>query len=159
MADDLWDDIIETNLNSVFRVTREVLRNGGLLADGGRIVSVSSTGGKQGVALAAPYCASKSGIIGFTKSVALELALSGVTVNAVCPGFVETPMAERVRAGHAAHFGKSVEEVQRGFEANIPIGRYVAAEEVAGMISFLATKDASSVTGQAINVCGGLGRY
>jgi ketoreductase len=160
LSDELWDAVIETNLTSVFRVTREVLTRGGMLERGsGRIVSIASTGGKQGVVFAAPYSASKHGVVGFTKALGLELASTGITVNAVCPGYVETPMAGKVRAGYAEHWGITEDEVLHRFEAKIPLGRYTSAQEVAGMVAYLASPAAAAVTAQAINVCGGLGTY
>lgn len=160
IGDELWYDVIDTNLNSVFLVTREVLRSGGPLERGwGRIVNIASTGGKQGVVLGAPYSASKHGVIGFTKALGLELAKTGVTVNAVCPGYVETPMARRVRQGYAEHFGTTEEEILERFQAKIPLGRYSTAEEVAGLVDYLVTDAAEPVTAQAMNVCGGLGNY
>ena len=160
IPDELWYDVIETNLSSVFRVTREVLAHGGMTdLPSGRIVNIASTAGKQGVMLAAPYCASKHGVIGFTKALGFELAKTGITVNAVCPGYVETPMAERVRQGYAAHWQTTEEDVLHRFEAKIPLGRYGTAQEVAGMVGYLVSDQAASVTAQAINVCGGLGNY
>ncbi|KAA0021673.1 SDR family NAD(P)-dependent oxidoreductase [Antrihabitans cavernicola] len=160
ISDELWDNIIETNLNSVFRVTRSVLKSGKMVDDGwGRIINIASTGGKQGVALATPYSASKNGVIGMTKALGLELATTGVTVNAVCPGFVETPMAEQVRLGHAQHFGRPEAEIKKEFESRIPIGRYTTTAEAAAMVTYLASDGAGAVTCQAMNVCGGLGRY
>ena len=160
LPDELWESVIETNLNSVFRITREVLSRGGMLGRGhGRIINIASTGGKQGVELAAPYSASKHGVIGFTKALGKELAHSGITVNAVCPGYVETPMAARVRQGYAAHWGITEEEVLTRFEAKIPLGRYSTPEEVAGLVGYLAGDIAASITAQALNVCGGLGNY
>lgn len=160
LDDELWADVMETNLNSVFRVSREVLRTGGMLEHGrGRIVNIASTGGKQGVVLGAPYSASKHGVIGFTKSLGLELAKRGITVNAVCPGYVETPMAERVRGGYAAFWGTTQEDVLERFEAKIPLGRYSTPEEVAAMVAYLVSDEAAPVTAQALNVCGGLGNY
>lgn len=158
--DDLWYDVIDTNLNSVFLVTREVLRSGGLLDRGwGRIINIASTGGKQGVVLGAPYSASKHGVVGFTKALGIELAKTGVTVNAVCPGYVETPMAQRVRQGYAAHHNTTEEAILERFEAKIPLGRYSTAEEVAGLVAYLVGDEAAPVTAQAMNVCGGLGNY
>jgi len=160
IQDELWYDVIDTNLNSVFLVTREVMTTGGLLAtERGRIINVASTGGKQGVPLGAPYSAAKAGVIGFTKALAKELASSGVTVNAVCPGYVETPMAIRVRQAYAATWNTTEEAVLKQFNEKIPLGRYSTPEEVAGMIDYLATDVAASVTAQALNVCGGLGIY
>lgn len=160
LTDELWYDVIETNLNSVFLVTREVLRAGGLAEhEHGRIITIASTGGKQGVALAAPYSASKAGVIGFTKAVAKELAPTGVTVNAVCPGYVETAMASRVRQGYAKVWEVSEDEVLDRFTKKIPLGRYSTPEEVAATVAHLASEQAASITAQAINVCGGLGNY
>ncbi|BCM72042.1 ketoreductase [Streptomyces sp. EAS-AB2608] len=160
LDESLWLDVIDTNLNGVFRVTREVLASGRMGENGyGRIVNIASTGGKQGVVYASPYSASKHGVVGFTKAVGLELAKTGVTVNAVCPGYVETPMAERVRSGYADFWGVTEQDVLEKFNAKIPLGRYSTPEEVAGLVSYLVTDTAASVTAQAINVCGGLGNY
>jgi len=160
IPDELWDDVIDTNLNSVFRVTREVLASGGMPGlPRGRIINIASTGGKQGVVLGAPYSASKHGVVGFTKALGLELAKTGITVNAVCPGYVETPMARRVRAGYAEVWQTTADDVLRRFEAKIPLGRYSTPAEVAAMVRFLVSPGADPVTAQAINVCGGLGNY
>ncbi|MBU6533788.1 SDR family NAD(P)-dependent oxidoreductase [Streptomyces sp. NPDC057245] len=160
ITDELWNDVVETNLTSVFRVTREVLNAGGMAAKSvGRIINIASTGGKQGVMLGAPYSASKHAVVGFTKSLGLELAKTGITVNAVCPGYVETPMAKRVREGYAGHWEVAEEEVLKRFEAKIPLGRYTAPGEVAALVAYLAGPAAAPVTAQAINVCGGLGNY
>ncbi|MFE6270228.1 3-oxoacyl-ACP reductase FabG [Streptomyces goshikiensis] len=160
IADELWFDVINTNLNSVFLMTREVLNTGGMRHKGrGRIINIASTAGKQGVVLGAPYSASKHGVVGFTKALGNELGPTGITVNAVCPGYVETPMAERVRQGYAAAYGTSEEAVLRKFEAKIPLGRYSTPEEVAGLVGYLASDTAASITAQALNVCGGLGNY
>ncbi|NEA44210.1 SDR family NAD(P)-dependent oxidoreductase [Streptomyces sp. SID11385] len=160
IADDLWYDVIDTNLNSVFLVTREVLTTGRMReCPTGRIVNIASTGGKQGVVLGAPYSAAKHGVIGFTKALGKELAQSGITVNAVCPGYVETPMAQRVRAGYAEQWGIAEADVLARFEAKIPLGRYSTPEEVAGLVDYLLTDTAASITAQALNVCGGLGNY
>lgn len=160
VSDEVWYDVMATNLHSVFLVTREVLNTGGMRdRSWGRIINVASTAGKQGVVLGAPYSASKHGVVGFTKALGNELARTGITVNAVCPGYVETPMAQGVRAGYAEHWGITEAEVLSRFEARIPLGRYSTPEEVAGLVGYLATDAAASITSQALNVCGGLGNF
>ncbi|MFE6984879.1 3-oxoacyl-ACP reductase FabG [Streptomyces griseus] len=160
IGDELWHDVIDTNLNSVFRLTREVLNAGGMRnKDRGRVINIASTAGKQGVVLGAPYSASKHGVVGFTKALGNELAPTGITVNAVCPGYVETPMAQRVRQGYADAYGTSESAILDKFQAKIPLGRYSTPEEVAGMVGYLASDTAASITAQAINVCGGLGNF
>ena len=160
IEDALWEDVITTNLTSVFRVTKRVLADGGMRElPAGRIINIASTGGKQGVVHASPYSASKHGVVGFTKALGLELARTGITVNAVCPGFVETPMAAQVREYYAGVWNTSVEEARGRIVERVPLGRYVDVEEVAGMVAYLVSDDAASVTAQALNVCGGLGNY
>ncbi|MDI3390345.1 3-oxoacyl-ACP reductase FabG [Streptomyces sp. B-S-A8] len=160
IADELWADVLETNLTSVFRVTREVLNTGGLRnKDRGRIINIASTAGKQGVVLGAPYSASKHGVVGFTKALGNELAPTGITVNAVCPGYVETPMAQRVRQGYAAAYDTSEDAILEKFQGKIPLGRYSTPQEVAGLVGYLASDTAASITAQALNVCGGLGNF
>ncbi len=160
LADDLWADVIATNLTSVFVVPREVLNAGGMRRKSrGRIINIASTAGKQGVVLGAPYSASKHGVVGFTKALGNELAPTGITVNAVCPGYVETPMAQRVRQGYAEAYSTSEEAILEKFEAKIPLGRYSTPDEVAGLVGYLASDTAASITAQALNVCGGLGNF
>lgn len=157
---ELWDRVINVNLNGAFYVIRNALSLG-LVKAGGRIINIASTGGKQGVIYGAPYCASKHGLIGLTKALGLELARSGsgITVNAVCPGFVETEMAQRVREHYAAIWNTDVTEAQRRIEERIPIGRYISSDEVAAMVAYLASSHGAGITAQALNVCGGLGNY
>ncbi|MBT2454281.1 SDR family NAD(P)-dependent oxidoreductase [Streptomyces sp. ISL-86] len=160
IAEELWDDVIDTNLNSVFRVTHAALNTGGLRHKSrGRVINIASTAGKQGVVLGAPYSASKHGVVGFTKALGNELAPTGITVNAVCPGYVETPMAQRVRQGYAAAYDTSEDAILEKFQSKIPLGRYSTPEEVAGLVGYLASDTAASITAQAFNVCGGLGNF
>ena len=122
-------------------------------------MNIASTAGKQGVVLGAPYSASKHGVVGFTKALGNELATTGITVNAVCPGYVETPMAQRVREHYAELWGTTESEAFNRITARVPINRYVQPKEVAAMVAYLITEDAAAVTAQALNVCGGLGNY
>jgi ketoreductase len=158
MDDDLWHDIINTNLNSVYYVTKSVLNKGNLDSNSA-IINISSTGGKQGVPLGAAYSASKAGVIAFSKALGKELAKSGITVNAVCPGYVESDMAQKVREANSKLLNIPIEEVKKKIENSIPIGRYIDPDEVAGMVSYLASDKARGVTIQAINICGGLGNF
>jgi ketoreductase len=158
IGDELWTDVIDTNVTSVFRLTREVLTAGGM-AGWGRIINIASTGGKQGMAFGVPHCASKHAVVGFSRALGLELAKSGVTVNAVCPAHVETPMVERMREGYAQSWGISTEQVRDRFTEKIPLGRYTTADEVAGAVAYLASADAAPVTAQTFNICGGVGWY
>ena len=160
LDENIWTEVIDTTLTSVFRVTKEVLSPGQMnQGDWGRVINIASTGGKQGVIYASPYSASKHGVVGFTKAVGLELAKTGITVNAVCPGYVETPMAGKVRQGYANHWGITEDDVLERFNAKIPLGRYSTPEEVAGLVGYLASDPAASITAQALNVCGGLGNF
>lgn len=160
ISDELWLDVIDTNLNSVFWVTRAVLAVcPGIRSTTGRIINIASTGGKQGVPFGTPYSAAKAGVIGLTKALAKELAPTGATVNAVCPGYVDTPMALSIQQSYSQLQGISEDEVLANFKAKIPLGRYSTPDEVAAMVAYLAGPAAASVTAQALNVCGGLGSY
>jgi len=145
--DEHWDRILATNLTAAFRVTREASP---FLPEGGRVINLSSVLGRFGVAGYAAYAASKHGIIGLTRSLALELAPRKITVNAICPGWVETEMG---REGFRRFGG---EEKGRAAAAGMaPLGRVLEPDEVAGLAAYLASDDARSVTGQALVVDGG----
>jgi NAD(P)-dependent dehydrogenase (short-subunit alcohol dehydrogenase family) len=145
--DALWDAILATNLTAVFRVIRAAAPR---LSAGGRIINLSSVLGRFGVPGFSAYCASKTGVIGLTRALALELAPRQVTVNAICPGWVETEMA---REGFV-RFG-SVEAGRKAAAAMAPLKRVLEPEEIAGLAAYLASEDARSVTGQAIVADGG----
>jgi NAD(P)-dependent dehydrogenase (short-subunit alcohol dehydrogenase family) len=154
MDDEHWLSHIDINLTGAFRVTRAFL---GELVEGGwgRIINLASTAGKVGFRYTAAYCASKHGLVGFTRALALETALSGVTVNAICPGYVATDMAVEAARNIAEKTGRSPEEATRWLKKQSPQNRLVEPEEVAAVAVMLASDAARGVNGQAINVDGG----
>ena len=147
-----WRRIIDTNLIGMYLVTRKAI---GLMRAGGRIVNISSVLGRFGVPGYTAYCASKHGVIGFTRALALELAPRLITVNALCPGWVDTEMAaEGMRQGAAAT-GRTFDEFRGGALGAVPIKRIIQPEEVAELVRFVASPGAAAVTGQTYNICGG----
>lgn len=149
-----WDDMLSLNLTSCFSAIQCVLP--GMTARGwGRIVSVASTAGLKGYAYTAAYCAAKHGLIGLTRALALELARTGVTVNAVCPGFTDTALVSRALETIVTKTGKSEGEARRILERSNPQGRLVQPSEVAGAVAYLCRDETAALTGQAIAVAGG----
>ncbi len=151
-SDDRWLDILATNLTGAMRVTRAALPH---VPRGGRIVNVSSVLGKFGVSRMGAYCASKHGLIGWTRALALELAPRDIAVNAICPGWVETDMATLGVVETAASLGKTPEEFRREAIDAVPQKRFLDPSEVAGLVVYLASPEARAVTGQAISICAG----
>ena len=147
-----WRRTIDTNLTGVYLVTREVAA---LLPDGGRIVNISSVLGRFGVAGYTAYCASKHGVIGFTRALALELAPRRITVNALCPGWVDTEMAAQGMQQGADATGQTFEKFRERALGAVPLKRIIQPEEVAELVRFLASPAASAITGQTYNICGG----
>ncbi len=144
MKEDEWDSVLAVNLKGVFNLSKALIRH--MIRNRyGRIVNISSVVGLIGNPGQTNYSASKAGILGFTKSLAKEVASRGITVNAVAPGFIATAMTERL-----------AEEVQKQFLDFIPMGRFGTAEEVAQAVRFLISDQASYITGQVINVNGGM---
>jgi 3-oxoacyl-[acyl-carrier protein] reductase len=141
LKDEQWDSVINTSLNSFFYVTRLVL-DGMMLNRFGRIINVVSLSGLKGVAGQTNYSAAKAGVIGATKALAQEVGRSGITVNAVAPGFIKTDMTE----------GLDEKELKR----NIPVNRFGLPEEVAHAVGFLASKEASYITAEVLSINGGL---
>ncbi len=152
--DDRWMEILETNLTGVYYVTKRALKEMGDQAHG-RIINLSSVLGKFGVAGYSAYCTTKHGIIGFTRALALEVVSRGITVNALCPGWVETDMARRGLREWAEAAGLSDEEVRRQAVAAIPMKRFTEGTEVAELAVYLASDASQAMTGQALNICGG----
>ena len=146
MTDEQWDRAIAVNLTGVFLGTQIAARHMVARGGGGRIIQIASIAGKNFLADRANYCASKAGVIGFTREAARELAPYGITVNAVCPGVIETEMTAASRANPA---------MMEKWMREIPARRLGQAEEVAALVAFLAGPEADYITGQALNVDGG----
>lgn len=145
MTPEQWDEVMTTNLKSVYNMTKQVIRPM-MKARKGSIVNMSSIIGMRGNAGQSSYAASKAGIIGFTKSVAAELGSRNIRCNAIAPGFVETDMTHYLKEGEAA----------KSFLDKIPLGRFGSAEEIANVALFLASDLSSYITAQVVSVCGGL---
>jgi NAD(P)-dependent dehydrogenase (short-subunit alcohol dehydrogenase family) len=147
-----WRRTIDTNLTGIYLVTRESVA---LMPDGGRIVNMSSVLGRFGVPGYTAYCASKHGVIGFTRALALELAPRRITVNALCPGWVDTDMAAQGMQQGADATGQTFEQFRERALGAVPLKRIIQPEEVAELVRFLASPAASAITGQTYNICGG----
>ena len=144
MKDEQWDDIINTNLSSVYRMSKAVLRPM-MKKRNGRIINISSVVGATGNAGQTNYAAAKAGLLGFTKSLAREIGSRNITVNTVAPGFIDTDMTREL-----------AEEQREALARQIPLGRLGAAEEVAAAVVFLASPAAAYITGETLHVNGGM---
>ncbi|MDR0781476.1 MAG: 3-oxoacyl-ACP reductase FabG [Pseudomonadales bacterium] len=144
MKDEEWESVINTNLSSVFRMTRAVVR-GMMKARWGRIISISSVVGSSGNLGQANYAASKAGIEGYSRALALEVGSRGITVNCIAPGFIDTDMTRDLPEEHA-----------KLLLSKIPLGRYGQAEEIAAVAGFLASMEAAYITGETIHANGGM---
>ena len=152
--DRMWRRHIEVNLSGTFYFMRAALPS--MVALGwGRVINIASIAAKTGAPYIAAYSASKHGVLGLTRSAALEVARKGVTVNAVCPGYVETDMTTRAVANIAATTGRSAEDALEALRRMSAQHRFVTPEEVAALCLLLASEDGRGITGQAINVDGG----
>jgi NAD(P)-dependent dehydrogenase (short-subunit alcohol dehydrogenase family) len=154
MKPELWEQMLNANLTSVFYCTQQVLP-AMVKANEGRVVNIASVAGLKGGKKISAYCAAKHGVIGLTRSLALEYAKSGVTVNAVCPGYTESEMFDRAVQELINSMGKSPDEARAMLTRPNPQGRVVKAEEVADAVAWLCSPGASAITGQAIAVAGG----
>ncbi|MGH8785346.1 MAG: SDR family NAD(P)-dependent oxidoreductase [Cupriavidus necator] len=151
---ELWERMLAVNLTGSFLCSQAVLPD--MLAQGGgRIVNIASTAGQKGYAYVAAYTAAKHGVVGLTRSMALELARRHITVNAVCPGYTDTDILREGIANAVAKTGRSAEQVQAEFVAGNPQQRVIQPEEVADAVRWLCGDGAASVTGQCISVSGG----
>jgi len=152
-SDELWDRLLAVNLTAPFRCLRRAvpaMRHAGY----GRVVVVASTAAKHGSAYIAAYAAAKHGVLGLVRSAAAELAGSGVTVNAVCPGYVDTPMTDESVANIVARTGRTADEAREILASQQPIGRLIRTDEVAHVVAMLVA-DSGAITGQGINIDGG----
>ncbi len=152
--EELWQRHLAINLSGTFYCTRAALPS--MLERGwGRVINISSIAGKTGAPYIAAYAASKHGVLGLTRSLALEVARKGITVNAICPGYVDTDMVTRGVENITARTGKTAAESLEVLKAMSPQNRLVSSEEVAAVALLLASEDGRGITGQAISVDGG----
>jgi len=152
-----WQDVLQTNLTGTMLVCRAIV--GGMIGAGwGRVINISSISGRVGEIWGSAYSASKFGMIGLTQSLALEVAKNGITVNAVCPGWVATEMAaEQLQNPEWCNLtGTTPEEAAANACFAVPQNRLIEPEEVAALVAFLASDNARGITGQSINICGGM---
>ncbi|MCG9711689.1 3-oxoacyl-ACP reductase FabG [Shewanella insulae] len=144
MKEDEWTDIIDTNLSSLYRTSKPVLRTM-MKKRSGRIINIGSVVGTMGNAGQTNYCAAKAGLIGFTKSLAREVASRQITVNAIAPGFIQTDMTDEL-----------TEEQQKGIMSQVPMERLGQPQEIANAVLFLASDSAAYITGETLHVNGGM---
>jgi 3-oxoacyl-[acyl-carrier protein] reductase len=144
MKEDEWDDIINTNLSSVYKMSKAVLR-GMIKKKSGRIISITSVVGSMGNAGQSNYAAAKAGIMGFTKSLAREVGVRGITVNAIAPGFIKTDMTDSLS-----------DEQKEALASQIPLARLGTVDEIAQSVLFLAGESGSYITAQTLHVNGGM---
>ncbi len=153
---DRWDEIIRTNLDGMFFCTQESLNH---MREGGRIINISSVLGRFGVPGYTAYCASKHGVIGFTKALALEVAGRKITANAICPGWVETEMARDGMKLMAEGMGITYDQAREEALSVVPIQRIVEPDEVGALVCYMASPAAAAMTAQAVSLCGGATRW
>jgi NAD(P)-dependent dehydrogenase (short-subunit alcohol dehydrogenase family) len=151
---DLWDRMLAVNLTGAYLCTQQVL--GGMLrARAGRIVNIASTSGLKGYRNITAYCASKHGLVGFTRALAAETARAGITVNAVCPAYTDTDMAARAVNNVVRDMDRTEEEARALIARSVPRGTLIQPVEVASAVGWLCSPDATGISGQAITIAGG----
>lgn len=154
LENDTWNFLLNINLNSVFYCTREVLP--AMIENGwGRIINMGSTAGVKGFAYITAYCAAKHGVIGLTRALAIETARTGVTVNALCPGYANTDLLEKTIKNIMDKTGMPREKAEDSLKANNPQRRFIEPYEIANTVAWLCLPGSESVTGQSIAIAGG----
>jgi len=149
-----WQRTMDVNVNGVFHCSQIALED--MLGAGwGRIINIASVASLRGFPYVSGYCASKHAVLGMTRALALEVAMQGVTVNAICPGYVDTDIVRAAISEIVAKTGRTEEDAMRHFTESNPQGRLVEASEVASAVSWLCSDGAASVTGQAVAIDGG----
>jgi NAD(P)-dependent dehydrogenase (short-subunit alcohol dehydrogenase family) len=155
ISEEEWDYNMNVNAKGIF-LTNQVEARQMIKQGHGKIINIASMASKRGVPFLAHYVASKYAVLGFSKTLALELAQYGINVNCVCPGLVKTEMQEREVSWEAELRGISIEDVYKDYVSMTPLGRLEEPEDVAKVVLFLASKDSDFMTGQGINVTGGI---
>lgn len=148
-----FDRLMEINLAAPVRLARALIPR---MVRGGRLIAVASVLGRFGAPALHGYCASKAGLVGLVRSLALDHVRDGIAVNAVLPGWVDTDMAAGGIAAQAPGMGMDPESARAFFESNVPLKRFLKPDEIAGLIGYLAGEASEGLTGQAINLCGGV---
>jgi NAD(P)-dependent dehydrogenase (short-subunit alcohol dehydrogenase family) len=154
MSDELWDRILAVNLTGTYLCTRAVIP--GMFERGrGRVINIASVAGRKGFAYSAAYCAAKHGVVGLTRALAIEAAPKGVTVNAICPGWLDTDMTRESIERIVRATGRSAADARSSLERMNPQRRLIDPDEVAALAVYLAGSDARGITGQTLGVDGG----
>ena len=151
---DEWQRTMDVNVNGVFHCTQIALENM-LNAGWGRVISIASVASLRGFPYVSGYCASKHAVLGMTRALALEVATRGITVNAICPGYVDTDIVRTAIAEIVSKTGRTEEDALQHFTESNPQGRLIKASEVASAVIWLCSDGAASVTGQAVSIDGG----